>query len=603
MSSSACIFSITRLLCLFDDSNVKNFKKMLINRLGCDTERQLLCKVVRLLSQTMTNESLTMLKNDTIKLAEQQISKTNPKLSIYQEIQLQHRDQFCRLHSDLIDYFGTFLDKKQSIEFGYLNKQLYIETQKQSYLLNRSNDDPVCIGNVASERFFWKETNPFAYSCPKDLVICAAPGVAGLYSSVWYQGIFSHLNSFRCHDIRYFSTIPIEKFFSNQGSVPRPDIKIIEREVDYDLICYKIECSAEELALNAEHVMQFEEHFNNYSKDSCDSDISKLRNIEQLILRGESHTNSTLLFALGPLSRHIAISNMDIEIDDVSKFKKIFNTNVQSLEVSSTATIIFSKKLKKKLEEWEKNRKKKFNFNFKQLSFRLTFAGNTDNQRSFLCLMRDIAELDINWRRNITIFKIDLMRDNVMQNHRLDRIDDFSFTPPFQLLDSLFNLDKNEEKEKIDDLNDKKDCKLIIDMQDDGQFDNFGRILLYFSQNRARILNPIVNNINEIEIRLSVADDYVDDEISPINQEGHELFNKPSFNLFDDQLDSSDFGINFEDCDLSSQDLGALYHTVIEWFQQIKEDYEYWDEDECEYRYELMKKRSINLFLQQGNMI
>ena len=46
-----------------------------------------------------------------------------------------HKDPLSSLNSDIIDHIGAFLTKKASIEFGYVNKQLYIETRKLSYIL------------------------------------------------------------------------------------------------------------------------------------------------------------------------------------------------------------------------------------------------------------------------------------------------------------------------------------------------------------------------------------------------------------------------------------------------------------------------------------
>ena len=65
--------------------------------------------------------------------------------SIYKNIRSNYKDDFSNLHSDIIDHFGTFLTKKESIQFGYLNRQLYIETQKNSFLLKRQNDPTMSI--------------------------------------------------------------------------------------------------------------------------------------------------------------------------------------------------------------------------------------------------------------------------------------------------------------------------------------------------------------------------------------------------------------------------------------------------------------------------
>ena len=65
---------------------------------------------------------------------------TNTNMTVCKYVQQQHNDIISKLHThDIIDHLGTFLSKQQSIELGYLNKQLFVETQKHSYLLKTCN--------------------------------------------------------------------------------------------------------------------------------------------------------------------------------------------------------------------------------------------------------------------------------------------------------------------------------------------------------------------------------------------------------------------------------------------------------------------------------
>ena len=66
---------------------------------------------------------------------------------------------------------GTFLSKKQSIEFGYLNKQLYIETltQKQSYLAIRCNGSCFHLNNARIDRMISTRSDGFDYCFGKHL--------------------------------------------------------------------------------------------------------------------------------------------------------------------------------------------------------------------------------------------------------------------------------------------------------------------------------------------------------------------------------------------------------------------------------------------------
>ena len=153
------VLSTTRLLPYFSNDNVDEVKLCLYQELGCENESQFVCKILNSIYKTMTNQSIANIKNKVMEIADQQqiqfqhkssnntITNANinngdstSNMTIYKYIQSKYTDPLSRLHSDIIDYFGTFLTKKESIEFGYLNKQLFIETQKHSYLLKRCKD-------------------------------------------------------------------------------------------------------------------------------------------------------------------------------------------------------------------------------------------------------------------------------------------------------------------------------------------------------------------------------------------------------------------------------------------------------------------------------
>ena len=143
------IIATSRLLPHFSTENISVIKSCILEQLGCENESQFLCKVLQSLYPKMPLESTTIIKDKATQIADQQpmilsnskqpptaTSKNvaNSDKTVFKHIQQRYTDPLSRLHSDIIDYLGTFLNKKQSIEIGYLNKQLYIETQKYSYL-------------------------------------------------------------------------------------------------------------------------------------------------------------------------------------------------------------------------------------------------------------------------------------------------------------------------------------------------------------------------------------------------------------------------------------------------------------------------------------
>ena len=119
---------------------------------------------------------------------------------------------------------GTFSNKKQSIEFGYLNQQLYIETQKHSYLLKRCKDDNynLVLNDQKTSRLLQSQSNSFNYSFPTDLTL------------EWYNKhqvskfsnfdlFFRQLKVLQCYSFTSLSYIPCDALFSHSTIANRDD--------------------------------------------------------------------------------------------------------------------------------------------------------------------------------------------------------------------------------------------------------------------------------------------------------------------------------------------------------------------------------------------
>ena len=177
---------------------------------------------------------------------------------------------------------------------GYLNKQLYIETQKQSYLLKRNNDESFHIDEFNVDRYFWHATNPFAYSLPKSLFIYHAgmskfdyPSLL-LQSSKWYNNLFNVLNNFSCQNFNYLSSIPIDKFFDQNGRSKKhckhsgrleqiQKFKCILKHQEQWLETYQ-------RVTMKNSVTKFCNKFNNYFTNHCENKFENIRSIKELII-------------------------------------------------------------------------------------------------------------------------------------------------------------------------------------------------------------------------------------------------------------------------------------------------------------------------------
>ena len=174
----------------------------------------------------MSNEAITIIKNIPIEIAESQsmTNKTNqdttdtPTITAYKYIQQQYNDELSKLHSDIIDYLGTFFTKQESIQFGYLNKQLYIETQKQSYLLKRSNDDTVFLRYRQLHKLLLTRSDGFNYTFPKALEIEIDHKLqlqSNMSTKLWFFGnFFRRVNNLECNNLLALSHLPVELLFN-----------------------------------------------------------------------------------------------------------------------------------------------------------------------------------------------------------------------------------------------------------------------------------------------------------------------------------------------------------------------------------------------------
>ena len=165
-SIRANVIATAKYLQYFNEGNVVQFKSCLLEQLGCNSEVEFLLKVLNNIQHILTHQSSTIIKHKAIEIAETQcINNNSNNVSIYKYIQQQQqsKDIFSRLHSNIIDHFGSDLTKKESIIFGYLNKHTFIESQKRSFLLARCKDEILTIDSLAIPRLHFYGI-PFAYS-------------------------------------------------------------------------------------------------------------------------------------------------------------------------------------------------------------------------------------------------------------------------------------------------------------------------------------------------------------------------------------------------------------------------------------------------------
>ena len=165
------VVEITRLLEHFDKDSIHQFRTKLYSSIGVDNEQEFLCKILPNISKSLLrHESIESLKNETIKIAEKQKMALNNHITVYKSVQQSYNDKISQLPHSLIDHIASYLNKKQSILFGTLNRELYIESQSVNYLWKRYQcNDELKINNTKLDRVALNVSNPFNYCLPQRL--------------------------------------------------------------------------------------------------------------------------------------------------------------------------------------------------------------------------------------------------------------------------------------------------------------------------------------------------------------------------------------------------------------------------------------------------
>ena len=304
------ILEIRRLLSNFDDGSISLFKQSLLNEVHCHNEKDWLGFVFKFLAPSLNRGSVAALRDKAIQIAESQFisidiesreatatTSTKKEYPLCEWIQQQYKDKLSRLPSDIIDHIGSYLNKKESISIGYLNKQLYIESQKESYLNKRWKDKALVLNDASISRFLWKKSNPYSYSMPTELYVKSSSyrssrmktilnAQNAVFSSYWFKIMFTRLNVFTCGVPDCLPFVPVGLLFGLSNTNNQKIISMLD-----------IRLQMQQLTLsNCKHTTQFCDRYLTFVKDMTSRDeSSKIRNIYQLHIQG-NYGNWTNLF-------------------------------------------------------------------------------------------------------------------------------------------------------------------------------------------------------------------------------------------------------------------------------------------------------------------
>ena len=361
------VLSTTRLLPYFSDENVEKVRSCLYQELGCENEAQFVCQILKSIYKRMTNQSIANIKNKVMEIADSQQlqfkykssgndhdhdttnSSTNDEslkrnMTVYKFVQQQYSDPFSQLHSDIIDYFGTFLSKKQSIEFGYLNKQLFIETQKHSYLLKRCKDI-LSLGTHEISKIYLGGTDAFSFTFPRRLFLDVSQMNQDMIKQMNFFGnFFRRLSHLVCWNIVSLTCVPLQ-FLLNKNSnyYPNAHTRSNIRRVKLKLAIKRREDMQDKIDI----LNSICQNFDNINLDW--KDMRCIDKFEWLMpwygIRDEKMKDvfvacQKLILRFGKISKSIYLERTKVKIDTMDEMKAIFHSKLKHLHLRSGSSIM-----------------------------------------------------------------------------------------------------------------------------------------------------------------------------------------------------------------------------------------------------------------------
>ena len=570
------IISVARVLPHFSTENLAVMKSCIFEQLECENEGEFLCKALQSLYKTLSIESLLIIKNKAIEIADSQgfqqsqQQKTSAKrgndnnhITVYKHIQQQYSDPLSKLHSDIIDYLATFLNKKQSIEFGYLNKQLYIETQKQSYLTKRCNDKCLELTGDNLEKMIWRRNDGFDYSFPQNLTLSIGKSF-NVSKIASFKNFFSRIKILKCCKLFSLSYVPVDILFNStrnfyQDESSRHNIKLLRIEVDY--------CS-EKASIGQANT--FCKNLDDYKNECVKSDCNVMRNIEELELRVELYDAQyephadpkiqalkQLLLSCGSIAHSIFLcSSTNAIINNIQELKTIFHTNLIHFRLGWHASITMRETTRHN-DQAPKDIKigmlKRIGVEADDVQYANDAVFNTFELFDRFDMRRNVECYTVNWRQP---FRIPF-------SHGED--DDISLV----ILNKIFfqDYDKHPLLRAIE-----------IVFNDDGNLFRFAKLLYYFNQHYERLFverRLYLKHFEKIEVNLQLKHLYAEQLIVPYHDDtsphDHPTGNDEHSTIFD-QTSNETYPIDKKIIEIEGvkqgiQSFGAIYQNVIVWLQ------------------------------------
>ena len=346
MSKFANVISVTRLIPRLNDANLETFKQLLCHEFGCINEREFISKAFMMMHTLLDDQSTASIKNKIIEMADKQYDNTgtndsdNKHVNAYKQMQMEClTDRLSRLPSSVIDNIGSYVNKTDSITIGCLNRQLYIESQKISYLAKRCNDKCLDISTWSLERLLWTKILPFAHTFPSKLRLSSNDGVEEeslfqpkyqkILSSNWCNSLFSRLKHLYCSNSHCLSLIPIHLFLKKYNNLLQ-----FYKDDHIDELSITVSCKDDDIR----YISDF---CNRYRKFATNNQIRELKKLSLHKDTSDRECNkdiiTKILMTFESNYSELVLPVEAVKISTVDELKTIIHKDLTKLHISAYA--------------------------------------------------------------------------------------------------------------------------------------------------------------------------------------------------------------------------------------------------------------------------
>ena len=257
------------------DDDVKKVQQKFKCLLNCQTDGEFLGTILVLIFRHVNQDTIVALKDLAIQLSENSKKKKRHKKSSSQT----HVPSMSLsdLSSNTIDYLGSFLTMKERNYLGLLNRQLFIETQKSSFLLNSHNE--LLLG--IDEYTVPNQNLSFMALYPTQISLYLSGSSTNTarsdpFNLARFESFFTCVHTIKCFHFSWLPFIPIHVLFNMKNKkgeeirqfclqIPNPS-----RDVEMEMV--------------TNNLMQFSKNYQNYWQNKCFKKNKNIRGIDRLIL-------------------------------------------------------------------------------------------------------------------------------------------------------------------------------------------------------------------------------------------------------------------------------------------------------------------------------